>query len=39
MADGNLLLRNVRPLGAPITDVLVQDGRVASLGRGFANGD
>ena len=39
MADGNLLLRNVRPLGAPITDVLVQDGRVASLGRGLTAPD
>ena len=36
MADGNLLLRNVRPVGGPITDVLVQDGRVASLGQGLA---
>jgi cytosine deaminase len=31
MTDGNLLLRNVRPMGGPMTDVLIRDGRITSL--------
>ena len=34
MPNGNLLLRDVRPMGGPTTDVLVLDGRIASLGVG-----
>jgi cytosine deaminase len=30
-----ILLRNVRPLGGPATDVLVQDGRIRALGAGL----
>ena len=29
---GNLLIRNVRPWGAPATDVLIQGGRIARIG-------
>lgn len=29
---GNLLIRNVRPLGRPATDILVRDGRFAAVG-------
>ena len=31
----DLLLRNVRPMAGPATDVLVQDGRIASIGPGL----
>ena len=29
---GNLLIRNVRPRGAPATDLLIHDGRIARIG-------
>ena len=29
---GNLLIRNVRPWGAPATDLLIHDGRIARIG-------
>lgn len=31
-APASILLRNVRPLGAPATDLLLQDGRIAAVG-------
>lgn len=32
---GSLLLRNVRPLGNPLVDVLVKDGRIEEMGAGL----
>jgi cytosine deaminase len=34
---GELLLRNVRPLGAAAVDVLVRDGRIAAVGPGLVS--
>lgn len=30
----NLLLKNVRPMGAPATDIMIRDGRIAAIGPG-----
>jgi hypothetical protein len=30
--SGDLLIKHVRPMGGPATDVLVRDGRIAALG-------
>jgi cytosine deaminase len=40
MTDGNLLVKDVRPMGGPITDVLIRDGRITSVEVGLqAPGD
>ena len=36
---GDLLVKDVRPMGGPATDVLVRDGRIAALERGFGPPD
>ena len=33
----DLLLRNVRPMGGPATDILIRDGRIASIGADTAD--
>src|SRR6185503_10724672 len=35
MRDGTLLLKDVRPMGGPMTDVLIRDGLIASVGVGL----